>query len=76
MNRVIKILQEIKPGVNFETADNLVDSGILTSFDILKLVNELNNEFEIEITPLHIIPENFKNAKTIWALVQKLEDED
>lgn len=76
MEEVIKILESIKPGVDFKTADNLVEGGILASFDILRLVNELNNEFDIEITPLHIIPANFKNAQTIYALVQKLEDED
>ncbi|MBR1890647.1 MAG: acyl carrier protein [Clostridia bacterium] len=76
MEELLKVLNEIKPGVDFKTADNLVEGGILASFDILRLVNELNNEFDIEITPLHVVPENFKNAKAIWALVEKLQDED
>ena len=76
MQKVIQILSQIKSGVDFNTADNLIESGILTSFDIIRLVSELNNEFDIEITPLHLVPQNFKNAQAIYALVQKLIDED
>lgn len=76
MEKLLKILNGIKSGVDFSKEDNLVERGILTSFDILRLVSELNNEFDIEITPLHIIPENFRNATTIYKLVEKLQDED
>lgn len=76
MEELIKILTEIKPGVDFEKEDDLIENKILTSFDIIKLVMEINGEFDVEITPLHIVPENFKNAKTIYALIEKLQDED
>lgn len=76
MEKVLEILNNIKPNVDFEKAENLVEAGILTSFDILRLVSELNNEFDIEITPVHIVPENFKTAKDICNLVEKLQDED
>lgn len=76
MDKLIKILNEIKPGVDFTKEDNLIEKRILTSFDIIRLVMEINGEFDIEIIPLHIIPENFKNAETIYALIQKIEDEE
>ena len=76
MDKLIKILNEIKPGVDFTKEDNLIEKRILTSFDIIRLVMEINGEIDIEITPLHIIPENFKNAETIYALIQKIEDEE
>lgn len=76
MEKLIEILKEIKPGVDFEKEENLIEGGILTSFDIVRLVVEIGNEFDIEISPLHIIPENFKSAKTIMALIEKIEDED
>ena len=76
MDKLIKILNEIKPGVDFTKEDNLIEKRILTSFDIIRLVMEINGEFDIEITPLHIIPENFKNAETIYELIQKIEDEE
>lgn len=76
MDKLIKILNEIKPGVDFTKEDNLIEKRILTSFDIIRLVMEINGEFDIEITPLHIVPENFKNVETIYALIQKIEDEE
>lgn len=76
MEKLLKILNSIKPNVDFKTEQNLIESGILTSFDIIRLVAELNNEFDIEITPLYILPENFKSAETILKLVEKLQEED
>lgn len=76
MEKLLKILNDIKPEVNFEEEDNLIEKGILTSFEIIRLVMDINNEFDIEISPLHIVPENFKSAKTIMALIEKIEDEE
>ena len=76
MERLLKILNQIKPDVDFTTETNLIERRILTSFDILKLVVEINNEFDIEITPIHILPENFNSAESIYKLIQKIEDED
>ncbi len=76
MEKLLKILNELKPNVDFEHETDLIGKGILTSFDIIRLVVELNNEFDIEITPIHIVPENFSSAKTIMALIEKIEDED
>ena len=76
MERLLQILNQLKPGIDFTKETNLIDRRILTSFDILKLVVEINNEFDIEITPMHILPENFYSAETIYKLIQKIEDED
>lgn len=76
MDKLLEILNQIKPGVDFSTETNLVERRILTSFDILKLVVELNNEFDITITPMHILPENFNSAESIYKLIQKIQDDD
>ena len=76
MEKLLKILNDIKPEINFEEEDNLIEKGILTSFEIIRLVMDINNEFDIEISPLHIIPENFKSAKAIMSLIEKIEDEE
>lgn len=75
MDSIIKILEQIKPGVDFNTEENLIEEEILDSFDIVTLVAKLNDEFDIEISPADLIPENFNSAKKIYELVQKLEDE-
>ena len=76
MDKLLEILHKIKPNVDFSTATNLIENGILTSFDIIRLVVELNNEFDIEITPLHTIPENFQTVQAIYDLIVKLQEED
>lgn len=76
MEKLLEILNGIKPDVDFTKETDLVEKRILTSFDIVKLVVEINNEFDIEITPIHILPENFYSAETIYKLIQKIEDED
>ena len=75
MEEIVKILEQIKPGVDFNTEENLIEEEILDSFDIVTLVAKLNEEFDIEITPADLIPENFNSAQKIYELVTKLEEE-
>ena len=75
MDSIIKILEQIKPGVDFNTEDSLIEDEILDSFDIVTLVAKLNDEFDIEITPADLIPENFNSAKKIYELVKRFEEE-
>ncbi|MGN0469954.1 MAG: acyl carrier protein [Acutalibacteraceae bacterium] len=74
MEDLLKILEEVKPGVDFTKEDNLIESGILDSLSIITLVAKISDEFDVEITPIDLVPENFKSAETIYALIQKLED--
>ncbi len=75
MEEILSILQEIKPGVDFSVEENIIEDELLDSFDIVTLVAKLNDEFDIEITPSDLIPENFSSAKNIYNLVKRLEDE-
>ncbi len=75
MESVIEILEQIKPGVDFNTEENLIEEEILDSFDIVTLVAKLNDEFDIEITPADLVPENFNSAEKIYKLVTRLEEE-
>lgn len=65
MEDIIKILNEVKPGVDFENEKNLIEEEILDSFDIVNLVSKLDEEFDIEITPADLVPENFSSAESI-----------
>lgn len=75
MEQLLKILEEIKPGFDFEGRTDLVESGDLDSFDVISLVSELNDAYEIDIPVEEIIPENFNSLQAILALVNsQLED--
>lgn len=75
MDELMQILEELRPDVDFENEKQLIADGILESFDILALVGELNEEFDIEIKPNDLVPENFNSAEAMYALITKLQDE-
>ena len=75
MEKLLKILEQIKPGVDFRTEKSLISGKILDSLKIVQLVGELNDEFDIEITPIDIVPENFESAEAIYAMITRLSDE-
>ncbi len=72
---VIEILQDLHEDVDFEAEDKLIDKKILDSFDIVTLISELSNEFDITIPADKIIPENFNSAAALAKMVEELEDE-
>jgi acyl carrier protein len=74
MEELIDILEEINPDVDYETCDTLIDDGYLDSFAIVSLVGELNDTFDIEISPADIIPENINSAAAMWAMIQNLSE--
>ena len=75
MEKLIEILEDIQPDADYENCTTLIDDGILESFAILSNVGELEDEFDISITPAEIIPENFNSAAALWAMVQRLQNE-
>lgn len=76
MNELLDILKDLKPGVDFENEKILIDDRILDSLDVMNLTVELNDEFDIEITPLDILPENFQSIETIYQLITRLQEDN
>lgn len=75
MDELLDILEGLHPDVDFETCDTLVDDKILDSFDIVSLIAEINDTFDVAISAEEIVPENFNSAEAIWDLIQRLLDE-
>lgn len=75
MDELLEILNEVKPGVDFENDTDLIGHGVLDSITMVTLVMELNDAFDIEITPVDIVPENFKTVQTIYDMAQRLSDD-
>ena len=73
MEKLIEILEDIQPDADYESCTTLIDDGILDSFAILSIVSELQDEFDIMITPADIIPDNFNSAKALWDMVCRLK---
>ena len=75
MEKLLKILNDLHPEVDFEANESLVDDGILDSLDIVSLVTEIYAEFDVTIPAEEIVPENFNSAKALMALITKLDEE-
>ncbi len=75
MEEIIEILQDLHPDVDFETCDTLIDDKIIDSFDIVTIISEINENFDVVIPAEEIIPENFNSAKALSELVKRLSDE-
>lgn len=70
---IMEILEDLRPDVDFENETKLIDDGILDSFDIVSLVGEISDEFDVEVTPKDLIPENFNSVDKIVELIEKLK---
>lgn len=69
------ILSRLHPGVDFETEKELVSGKILDSFDVVRLVGMLSDEFDIAIKAADLIPENFESLDSMAALVDRCIEE-
>ncbi len=69
--KLMKILVDINPDIDYETADALVDNGDFDSLEVMSIVIEIEDRFQIEIDPDDVIAENFNSAAKILALIEK-----
>jgi len=70
--QIIKILTELRPEFDFtQKGVDFIEEGMLDSFDLITLVSELDNTFEISIDGVDILPENFCSVDAIEALLVK-----
>ncbi len=75
MNQLIDILTELHPDVDFASATGLIEDGILTSLDIVAIITEVADRFDVQIPAEEIMPENFDSAEALWALISRLDEE-
>ena len=75
MEELLKILSGICPKVDFVNEKKLIDNGVLDSFDIISIVNELNEHYDIEIDVDDLEPDNFNTVEAMLELIEKLQDE-
>ncbi len=73
MEKLLEILKGIRPDVDFANETSLSYNGILDSFDVVSIISELDDEFDVQIRINELDPENFNSAEAIWKLVQELK---
>ncbi len=68
---IMEILKNLDNGEAFENSENFIDDGLIDSYQMVEIVDELESEFDIEISGRDIIPDNFVNLAAIETLVAK-----
>ena len=74
--QILEILGGIRPDVDFVNEKLLIDDSILDSFDIISIVGEFNDAFDIEIDVEDLEPVNFNTVEAMQELIEKLQEED
>ena len=74
MDKLMGILLELNPDIDYEKETALIDAGLLDSFDIVTLVSEIDDVFGVEIPALALTPENFNSAKALYGLIRRLQE--
>ena len=75
MEQLIEILKELHPDVDYENCTTLITDKILDSFDMITIIAEGHNRFDVVIPADELGPENFNSAQALYALITRLEDE-
>lgn len=76
MDQLLEILEDLQPDIDYETCHDLIDGHHFDSLMILSLIAELEDEFDIMIPTVEIIPENLNSMEAIWKMVVRLQEED
>ncbi len=71
--KIVKILSGLRPEFDFTENVDFIEEGMLDSFDIVSLINELDKEFNIVVPGEEVVPENFSSLEAICQLIGKLK---
>ena len=72
---ILNLLQELHEDVDFEVQENLVDDKVLDSFDLVTLVTELSETFDVEVTARDFVAENFNSLDRLTDMIERLLEE-
>ncbi len=71
MEQIYEMLAEIRPENDFKSSIDFVEDGLLDSFDVITLIDMIEERYGVKIDGLDIVPENFCSAEAIAELVKK-----
>lgn len=75
MDELLQVLKRALPNVDWETDKLLVDDGVIDSMDVVAVISEITDEYDIEIPSEEMEPENFNSVQAIYNMIKRLEDE-
>lgn len=73
MEKLLKVLCENYPTIDFKNEKALVTGGILDSVEVVSIIAEIEDTFDISISMEYIKPENFDSVEAMWKMIEELE---
>ena len=75
-NKILEIINEnAGTDTDWMSQSALIDDELIDSFDVVAIISDLSDEFDIEITVDDMIPENFNSIEAMESLIKRLQEE-
>jgi acyl carrier protein len=75
LDELLRILNQVRPNVDFAAESALIDDNILSSFDLINIVTDINMAFGVDIGVADLTPGNFNSAAAMLALIGSKKQE-
>lgn len=72
MEELKRMLCEKYPDIDFDVEKSLVSGGVLDSLEVVAIISEIENLFDISITMEYIQPAYFESVETMWEMIEEL----
>ena len=66
---------KVKSGIDYVNEKHLVSDELIDSLDVMTIVTEICDEFDVEILPTDVVPENFESVEAMWQLIMRLQED-
>ena len=73
MTKLIEALKRVNDQIDYENEQDLIEDGLFSSFEIIEAISEIEDAFGIEVPPKEIKNENFKSAKSIMEMINRIK---
>lgn len=67
------MLSEIRPEFDFNTQNDFLEEGMLDSFDIVTIVDYIEENFGVIIPGDEVLPENFNSLAALESIIKKYQ---
>lgn len=74
MEKLLNLLEKLKPGVDFKNSKNMLEEGLIDSFDMINIIANINEEFAIDFSVAEIVPENFTTVETLYQTIERIKN--
>lgn len=70
---VVGILKDVNPSKQLECVTDIIGGGYIDSFELMSLVANLCEAFDVEISLEDLNSENFMSVDSITAMIEKMK---